>query len=138
LFLCLDGCNNFLDLLRFLLLRLFLLPWFFLNNVTMRWTIFNFNPIACLEAWSKLEGTLFAVNVKLDLPLANINGSSQGIEEMPPKDEWWLLPLSHLEYHEVDGDEVVSDLHGHIFGDAQGIANGVVTQLQTHTRRLQW
>jgi hypothetical protein len=33
---------------------------------------------------------------------------------------------------------VVSDLHGHIFGDAQGIANGVITQLQTHTRRLQW
>jgi hypothetical protein len=26
--------------------------------------------------------------------------------------------LSHLEHHEVDGDDVVSDLHGHIFGDA--------------------
>jgi hypothetical protein len=23
---------------------------------------------------------------------------------MPPKDEWWLLPLSHLEYHKVNGD----------------------------------
>jgi hypothetical protein len=33
---------------------------------------------------------------------------------------------------------VVSDLHRHIFGDAQGIANGVITQLQAHTRRLQW
>jgi hypothetical protein len=33
---------------------------------------------------------------------------------------------------------VVSDLHGHILGDAQGIANGVITQLQAHTRRLQW
>jgi hypothetical protein len=33
---------------------------------------------------------------------------------------------------------VVSDLHGHIFGDAQGIANGVITQLQAHTCRLQW
>jgi hypothetical protein len=124
LFLCLDGCNNFLDLL---LLRLFLLPWFFLNNPTMMWNIFNFNNIAYLEAWSKLEGTPFAVNVELDLPLANINIISNGLEERPPKDEWWLLPLSHLEYHEVDGDEVVSNLHGHIFGDAQGIANGVIT-----------
>jgi hypothetical protein len=33
---------------------------------------------------------------------------------------------------------VVSDLHGHIVGDAQGVANGVVTQLQAHARRLQW
>jgi hypothetical protein len=33
---------------------------------------------------------------------------------------------------------VVSDLHGHIFGDAQGIANGVVTQLKAHDCRLQW
>jgi hypothetical protein len=135
LFLCLDGCNNFLDLL---LLRLFLLPWFFLNNATMMWNIFNFNNIAYLEAWSKLEGTPFAVNVELDLPLANINIISNGLEERPPKDEWWLLPLSHLEYHEVDGDEVVSNLHRHIFGDAQGIANGVITQLQAHARRLQW
>jgi hypothetical protein len=31
---------------------------------------------------------------------------------------------------------VVSDLHGHIFGDAQWIANGVITQLQTHIHRL--
>jgi hypothetical protein len=33
---------------------------------------------------------------------------------------------------------VVSDLHGHIFDDAQGIANGVIAQLKTHTCRLQW
>jgi hypothetical protein len=33
---------------------------------------------------------------------------------------------------------VASDLHGHIFSDAQGLANGVNTQLQAHTRRLQW
>jgi hypothetical protein len=104
----------------------------------MWWNIFNFNHIAYLEAWSKLEGTPFSIDVKHDLPLANINGSSHGLEERPPKDEWWLLPLSHLEYHEVDGDKVVSDLHGHIFGDAQRIANGVITQLQAHTRRLQW
>jgi hypothetical protein len=32
---------------------------------------------------------------------------------------------------------VVFDLHEHIFGDAHGIANGVITQLQAHTRRLQ-
>jgi hypothetical protein len=95
----------------------------------MRRNIFNFNHVAYLEAWSKLEGTPLAVNVELDLPLANVNGSSHGLEERPPKNEWWLLPLSHLEYHKVDGDEVVSDLHGHIFGDAQEIANGVVTQL---------
>jgi hypothetical protein len=31
---------------------------------------------------------------------------------------------------------VVSDLHEYIFGDAQRIANGVITQLQTNTRRL--
>jgi hypothetical protein len=77
--------------------------------------------------WSKLEGTPLAINVELDLPLANINSSSHGLEERPPKDEWWLLPLSHLEFHEVDGDEVVSDLRGNIFGDAQGIVNAVIT-----------
>jgi hypothetical protein len=104
----------------------------------MRQNIFNFNHIAYLEAWSKLEGIPLAVNVELDLPLANINGSSHGLEERPPKDEWWLLPFSHLEYHKVHGDEVVSDGHGHIFSDAQGIANGVVTQLEAHARRLQW
>jgi hypothetical protein len=32
---------------------------------------------------------------------------------------------------------VVSDLLGYFFVDAQGIANGVISQLQTHTRRLQ-
>jgi hypothetical protein len=69
----------------------------------MRWNIFNFNHIAYLEAWSKLESTFLAINVKVDLPLANINSSSHGLEERPPKDEWWLLPFSHLEYHEVDG-----------------------------------
>jgi hypothetical protein len=73
---------------------------------------------AYLKAWSKLEGTPFSVNVEHDLPLANIDSSPHGLEERTPKDEWWLLPLSHLEYHEVDGDEVVSNLHGHIFGDA--------------------
>jgi hypothetical protein len=62
----------------------------------MRWNIFNFNHVAYLEAWSKLEGTPLAVNVELDLPLANVNGSSHSLEERPPKDEWWLLPLSHL------------------------------------------
>jgi hypothetical protein len=102
----------------------------------MRWNIFNINHIAYLEVWSKLERTLLDVNVKVDLPLADINSSSHGLEERPPKDEWWLLPLSRLEYHEVDGDYVMSNLHGNIFGDAQGIANGVITQLQAHTRRL--
>jgi hypothetical protein len=33
---------------------------------------------------------------------------------------------------------VVSDLHGYIFGNVQEIANGVISQLQTHTCRLQW
>jgi hypothetical protein len=79
---------------------------------------------------------LLSVDIEHDLPLANINSSSHGLEERPPKDERRLLPLSHLEHHEVDGDEVVSDLHGHIFGNAQGIANGVISQLQTHTHRL--
>jgi hypothetical protein len=32
---------------------------------------------------------------------------------------------------------VVSDLHGRIFGDAQGVANGVIIQLQAHASRLQ-
>jgi hypothetical protein len=27
---------------------------------------------------------------------------------------------------------VLSDLHGHILSDTQGVANGVVTQLQAH------
>jgi hypothetical protein len=66
----------------------------------MRWNIFNFNHIAYLEAWPKLERTFLAINVEVDPPLANINSSSHGLEERSPKDEWWLLPLSHLEYHE--------------------------------------
>jgi hypothetical protein len=89
----------------------------------MRWNIFNFNHIACLELWSELERTPFSVNIEHDLPLANINSSSHGLEERPPKDERRLLPLSHLEHHKVDRDEVVSDLHGYIFGNAQRIAN---------------
>jgi hypothetical protein len=78
----------------------------------MRWNIFNFDHIAYLEAWSKLEKTPLAVDVKLDFPLADVDGSCDGLEERPLKDEWWLLPFSHLEHHKVDADEVVYDLHG--------------------------
>jgi hypothetical protein len=94
----------------------FFSPSFFLGSsyTMIRWNIFNFNHIAYLEAWSKLEGTSFSDDVEHDLPLANINSSSHGLEEGPPKDERRLLPLSHLEHHEVDGDEMVFDLHGHI------------------------
>jgi hypothetical protein len=35
----------------------------------MRWNIFNFNHVAYLEVWSKLEGTPLVVNVEVDLPL---------------------------------------------------------------------
>jgi hypothetical protein len=95
----------------------------------IRWNIFNFDHIAYLEAWSKLEGIPLAVDVELDLPLPDVDDRSHDIEEGPPKDEWWLLPLSHLEHHEVDRDEVVFDIHGDIHGGTQRIANGVVTQL---------
>jgi hypothetical protein len=93
LFLCLDRCNIFLDFLHVLLLWLllllqpFLLPWLFLNNTTMRWNILNLNLISYLKTWSKLEGTPFSVDVEHDLRLANINSSSHGLEERPPKDE---------------------------------------------------
>jgi hypothetical protein len=76
LFLDLDGCNNFFDFLYFLLLRLFLLPLLFLTNVTMRWDIFNFDHVAYLEVWSKLEGTPLTVDVELDLPLPDVDGRS--------------------------------------------------------------
>jgi hypothetical protein len=66
-----------------------------------------------------------------DVSRKNVRGDS----DSPRHD---LIPLSHLEHHEVDGDEVVSDLHGYIFGNAQGIANEVISQLQTYTRRLYW
>jgi hypothetical protein len=33
---------------------------------------------------------------------------------------------------------VMSDLDGNVFGNARGVANGVVTQLQAHARRLLW
>jgi hypothetical protein len=62
--------------------------------------------------WSKLEGTALSVNVELDLPLANVNGSSYDLEERTPKDECCILPLYHLEYHKVDGDEVVPTFTG--------------------------
>jgi hypothetical protein len=57
---------------------------------------------------------------------ADVNSSSDGLEERPPKDKRRLLPFSHLEHHKVDGDDVVSDLHEHIQDDAQRIANRVV------------
>jgi hypothetical protein len=134
LFLDLDRCDNFFDF--FLLLRLFLLPWFFLTNAMIRWNIFNFDHIAYLEAWSKLQGIPLAVDVELDLPLLDVDDRSHDIEEGPPKDEWRLLPLSHLEHHEVGRDEVVFDIHGDIHGGTHRIANGVITQLQAHGRRL--
>jgi hypothetical protein len=36
----------------------------------MRWDIFNFDHIAYLEAWSKLERTPLAIDDELDLTLA--------------------------------------------------------------------
>jgi hypothetical protein len=69
----------------------------------MRRDIFNFDNITYLKAWAKLEGTSIAVDVELDLPLADVDGSSHGLDERPPKDEWWLLFISHLEHHEVNG-----------------------------------
>jgi hypothetical protein len=62
----------------------------------MRWNIFNFDHVAYLEGWSKLERTPLAIDVELDLPLADVDGSSHGLEERPPKDEWWLLLLSPI------------------------------------------
>jgi hypothetical protein len=59
----------------------------------MRQNIFNFDHIAYLEAWSKLEGTSLAVDVELDLPLADVDGSSHSLEERHPKDEWRLSPF---------------------------------------------
>jgi hypothetical protein len=103
----------------------------------MRWNIFNFDHVAYLEAWSKLERTSLVVNVELDLPLPTSIVAPTVLRKGLPRMSGGFS-LSHLEYHKFDGDEVVSDLHGHIFGDAQGVANGVVTQLQAHARRLQW
>jgi hypothetical protein len=88
LFLYLDGCNNLFDFLRFHLLRLFLLSWLFLTNATMRRNIFNFDHISYIKAWSKLEKTPLTADVELDLPLADVDGSSHCLEERPPKDEW--------------------------------------------------
>jgi hypothetical protein len=79
--------------------------------------------------WSKFESTSLTIDVELDLSLADISDGSDGLEERPPKDEWWLLSFSHLEHHKVDANELVFDLHKHIYGDAQRIVNGVVTQL---------
>jgi hypothetical protein len=59
----------------------------------MRQNIFNFYNIAYLKAWSKLERTSLAVDVELDLPLADVDGTSHFLEERPPKDGLWLLPL---------------------------------------------
>jgi hypothetical protein len=60
----------------------------------MRWNIFNFDHVAYLEAWSKLEGTPLVVDVELDLPLPEVDSGSDGLEERPPKNEWQLLSLS--------------------------------------------
>jgi hypothetical protein len=68
LFLYLDGCNNFLD---FFFTSFFFDSSLFLGSslTMMRRNIFNFNHVAYLEAWSKLERTPLAVNVELDLSL---------------------------------------------------------------------
>jgi hypothetical protein len=62
----------------------------------MRWNILNFDHIAYLKEWLKLEGTPLVVDVELDLPIADIDGSSHGLEKRPPKDEWWFLPSQAL------------------------------------------
>jgi hypothetical protein len=99
----------------------------------MRLNIFNFNHIAYLKAWSQLEGTPFSVNVEHDLPLANINSSSHGIEERPPRMSggFSLSPISS-----TTKSTGMKWCPTYIFGDAQWIANGVITQLQAHTRKL--
>jgi hypothetical protein len=53
----------------------------------MRWNIFNNDHVAYLEAWSKLEGTPLAIDVKLDLSLADVDSSFGSLEERPPKDK---------------------------------------------------
>jgi hypothetical protein len=54
---------------------------------------------------------------------------------LPRMSDSFSLPLI-MGTTKVDGDEVVFDLHGNIYDDAQRVANGVATQLQTHCRRL--
>jgi hypothetical protein len=46
----------------------------------MRWNIFNIDHDAYLEAWSKLEITFLDVDVELDLSLADVDSSSDGLE----------------------------------------------------------
>jgi hypothetical protein len=80
--------------------------------VTLRLDIFSIGHVAYLKAWSKFEVTPLPVDVELHLPLDDVDSSSDGLEERPPKDERRLLPLSHLEHHKVNGDEVVPTFMG--------------------------
>jgi hypothetical protein len=86
----------------------------------------------------ELERTPLAINVELEPPLPTSMVAPTVLRKGLPRMSGGFSLSPHPEYHKVDGDEVVSDLHRHIFGDALGVANGVVTQLQAHARRLQW
>jgi hypothetical protein len=47
------------------------------------------------------ECLLFATDVELYDPNCSINRGSNGTQEWPPKNEWYLMTDIHLEYHEV-------------------------------------
>ena len=63
----------------------------------MRRNIFDIDHVAYLDAWTKLELACGAIDVELDLPLANIDVRPCGLEERPPKNVRRLAPFSHIE-----------------------------------------
>jgi len=70
----------------------------------VRRNIFDIDHVSYLEAWTKLELACGAIDVELDLPLANVDVRPCGLEERPPKYERCLAPFSHIENHKVNGD----------------------------------
>src|SRR6185369_12227825 len=102
--LCRDGRDDFFLLLRFLLVQLLFFLWLLLCDTAVRRNIFDIDHVAYLDAWMKLELACGAIDVELDLPLANVDVRPCGLEERPPKYERRLPSLSHIENHKVNGD----------------------------------
>jgi hypothetical protein len=61
---------------------------------------------------------LFPVDVELYEPSYNINRGSDGTQEWPPKNEWYLTTDIHFKYHEVHRHKRIPDSHRDIFRDS--------------------
>jgi hypothetical protein len=80
---------------------------------------------------------LFPTDVELYDPSCNINRGSGGTQELPPKNEQYLMTDIHFEYHEVHRHERILDSHLDIFSDSHWRLDRLICQLQMQGSRDQ-